>query len=95
MNNINGINGYQGPPAIPPTNGNGSHAAQPETKVEEGGDQVEISSIAQYMQKIAMMPEIRAGKVAQMKQALGEGNYEVESKLETTLDKFIQENMQE
>ena len=95
MNNINGVNGYTGPQAIQPPTANGSNQARSAPKPSKGGDQVEISPIAKYLQKIATMPEIRTEKVAQIRQALNHGDYDVERHLDQAIDNFIQENTQE
>ena len=95
MNNINGIDGYGGARAIQPQNR--QEPKPPPTPVEAGkdSDYVEISSIAQYLQKIALLPEIRAEKVESVRQALVEGSYDIEKKLSAALDKLLDEYVQE
>ncbi len=95
MNNINGINSYGGPNAIGPPGPQSSNPGKPAAEVEKSSDQVEISSIAQYLQKIALLPEIRPEKVNPVKQALAEGTYDVEGKLPQALDIFLDELTQE
>ena len=91
MSNINGINGYGGPNAIPPTGPRGSQPASTPTPPVDEPDQVEISSVARYLQKIAMLPETRTEKVQQVRQALEQGVYDLEGKLSYALDNFLDE----
>ena len=70
MNNIQGINNYGGPNAIPPTGSREAGAAPEPATPAEKADQVEISSVGRYLQKIAMLPDIRAEKVEEVRQGL-------------------------
>ena len=91
MNNIQGINSCGGPNGIVPSNPPGAKPEPPPSASKSETDQVEISSVARYLQKIAMLPEIRAEKVEEVRQALSAGVYDVESKLPEALDKFLEE----
>lgn len=95
MNNINGINGYGGPNAIGPSGRQGPNPGKPAAQAVKGGDQVEISPVAHYLQKIAMLPEIRLEKVNPIKHALAEGTYDIEGKLPRALDMLLDEYTQE
>ena len=91
MSNINGINGFGGPNAIPPTGPRGSQPASAPIPSADEPDQVEISPVARYLQKIALMPEIRTEKVQQVRQALEQGVYDLEGRLSQALDNFLDE----
>ncbi len=91
MNNIYGINGYGGPQPIRPQRSTGTGTPQDATAPAKKTDQVEISQIAQYLQKIATMPDIRAEKVENVKKALTEGTYDLGGKLSVAIDRFLQE----
>ena len=91
MSNINGINGYGGPNAIPPNGPRGSQPAPAPITPADEPDQVEISSMARYLQKIAMLPEMRTEKVQSVRQALEQGAYDVDGKLSGALDNFMDE----
>ena len=96
MNNINGINGYGGPSAIRPPYPEGTPPGRSSAApAAEQSDQVEISPIAHWLQKIALLPEIRRDKVEAVRQALAEGTYDVEGKLSIALDRLLEEYMQE
>ena len=91
MSNIHGINGFGGPNAIPPAGGGGTPCPTPPPPSGEEPDQVEISPFGRYLQQISMLPEIRAEKVEEVRQALAQGIYDVEGKLPFALDKFLEE----
>ena len=95
MNNINGINGYHGPPAVgsSPTVGAGSQDEPSHTVVGPQDDQVEISQIARFLSHISALPEIRTEKVESVRQALENGTYDVEGRLSEALDQFLEENL--
>ncbi|MCP4707128.1 MAG: flagellar biosynthesis anti-sigma factor FlgM [Planctomycetes bacterium] len=91
MSNINGINGYGGPNAIPPGGPRGSQPPPVPIPPADEPDQVEISSVARYLQKIAMLPEMRTEKVQSARQALEQGVFDVDGKLSHALDNFLDE----
>ena len=76
---------------VPPAGGGGTSPPQPPPPTGDESDQVEISPIGRYLQQIAMLPEIRAEKVEEVRQALAEGVYDVEGKLPYALDRFLEE----
>lgn len=91
MSNINSINRYSGVSAIRPdspakaASSSGGGASEPQ------GDRVEISPVAQFLSKIAEMPDIRTEKVEEVRQALASGTYDIEGKLPEALDRFLEE----
>ena len=91
MNNIYGINGYGGPHPIQPQRSTSTGTPQDATAPDKKTDQVEISQIARYLQKIATMPDIRAEKVENVKKALTEGTYDLGQKQSVAIDRFLQE----
>ena len=93
MNNIPRINNYG---QIPPMGGSpagrdggGLGSAGKTSKSPPGADKVEISFQAQLMGKIAMMPEVRSEKVDEVRQSLAMGTYDIEGKLSTAVERFI------
>ncbi len=54
-------------------------------------DEVEISSVGQLLGKLADIPDIRAGRVAELRAAILEGRYESEDKLSLALDSLLEE----
>jgi negative regulator of flagellin synthesis FlgM len=54
-------------------------------------DEVQISSVGQLLGRLADMPEIRANRVAELRAAILEGNYESDDKLSLALDSLLDE----
>jgi anti-sigma28 factor (negative regulator of flagellin synthesis) len=96
MNDINGINGYQGPVPIR------SHATSPVSPDNASGisshrgsgDQVEISHIAKFLSMTSELPEVRYGKVASMRAALNQGAYDVEGRLDGAMDRLLDDYLE-
>ncbi len=89
MNNINGINGYGPVELIGQSSGGGAEKAKPKPAATSKEDQVEISPKARLMSQLASMPEVRAEKVQQIRQAIDDGTYDLEGNLPEALDKFL------
>ena len=90
MSEIDGINGWlpiqPNPPGPSQTNRPQSSSSPP-----PHSDQVEISSIALFLSKIASMPDIRPEKVEALRNAFLQGNYDVDTRLSQALDGFLDE----
>jgi anti-sigma28 factor (negative regulator of flagellin synthesis) len=95
MNNIYGINRAGGPHPLRPQITGNSGPSQPKAVRCEKVDPVEISDMARMMHKIGQLPEIRPEKVQPVKQAIIQGRYENEEKLNIALDEFLDEYWQE
>jgi negative regulator of flagellin synthesis FlgM len=54
-------------------------------------DEVQISSVGQYLDRISQLPEIRSGRVEQLRQQIAQGNYDTDAKLEVALDRLLAE----
>ncbi|MBN1437286.1 MAG: flagellar biosynthesis anti-sigma factor FlgM [Sedimentisphaerales bacterium] len=96
MNNINGINSYPKLGSInapKPASSDAAPQASPASQPGEKADQVEISSIARYLSQIAQMPDIRFEKVEQIRQALADGNYDMDSALSQAIDNMLEEEL--
>ena len=92
MNNIDRINGYGQVPAVGQTPGQGAEGRAVVPPVGSSGDQVEISSKARWLSKIAAMPAIRADKVEQIREGLADGSYDIDGKLSEALDRLLEEH---
>lgn len=92
MNNINGINGYGHISALGAKNslGNTRNHARPQNAAQ-GQDQVEISSVAKYLNKVSAIPDIRTEKVEEIRQQIAAGTYDVDGKLSEALDNMLEE----
>ena len=70
-----------------------SRAAQP-TSVSgpsSTGDRVDISAAGQLAGRLAEIPDIRADRVAEIRQAILQGSYETDEKLNAALDRLLDE----
>ncbi len=97
MNNIKRINGYgelQSLSSTRPAGGNYKTppaANMPNSSGTIKADKVEISEKAMYMSYIAALPEVRQEKVDAIRQQLAQGTYDINGKLSTALDRFMDE----
>ena len=88
---IYGAGGAQGPqPIYPRLAAFGVDAGQ---TVQAGTprDHVEISPLGQMLDGISRLPEIRHEKVEEIRRQIASGTYETSAKLETALDRLIDE----
>ena len=65
-------------------------ASKLEPKAKEG-DTVEISQVAELLGKLKEMPDIRTEKVAEVRQAIRSGTYDVDSKLDATIERLLED----
>jgi len=91
MNDIRGIDGYEGPAALGPQSMGRPHRSKSTPAPSGKAEQVEISEIALFMNKVAMMPQIRAQKVENVRRALAAGTYDVHGKLSLAIDRLLDE----
>lgn len=54
-------------------------------------DQVDISAAAQMAGKVSDIPDIRQDRVAAIKAAIADGTYETQDKLDTAVDRLLDE----
>jgi negative regulator of flagellin synthesis FlgM len=54
-------------------------------------DEVQISSVGQYLDQISQLPDIRSGRVEQIRQQIAQGSYDSDEKLELALDRLLKE----
>jgi negative regulator of flagellin synthesis FlgM len=66
-----------------------STAAKPTSPEYETGDQLEISETGQILSSLSADPSIRADRVAQIRQAIADGTYETQDKLDVTIDRLM------
>ena len=88
--NISESGGIQGPRAIEPTYQNRLQKTQrPQTAFR--ADRAEISEEARFFEKLRAMPEVREGKVAELKKLIAGGEYETDERLQAALERFLAE----
>lgn len=55
------------------------------------GDRVELSDHARFLDQLRRLPEVRSEHVEAVRQAIADGTYETEPRLEAAIDRLIQE----
>ena len=87
VSGIGSISGATPARAVSPT----TSVSQPSTasSVEAPRDQLEISSAAKMLDRLSETPEARAERLAQIKEAIENGDYDTDEKLEAALSKMI------
>ena len=53
------------------------------------GDRVEISELAGFLSQLSQLPDVRAEKIVQVRNAIQNGTYETPEKLNAALDKVL------
>lgn len=57
----------------------------------DGGDRLELSQESQIAARLSEIPDIRHDRVAELRAAIEAGTYETEEKLNTALDRLLDE----
>jgi flagellar biosynthesis anti-sigma factor FlgM len=74
---------------------NTPHVARPSAPASSSpsqvSDQLDISPAGQFLDQISQMPEIRQDRVNQLRDAIASGKYETDAKLNTALDRLLDE----
>lgn len=76
----------------PGTTGANLHAARPaegQSSPAPQADRIELSSNAEWLDRIHQMPEVRADLVAQVRADLAAGTYDADSKMDAILDNLL------
>lgn len=88
---INGpahVHGAQ--PIRAPHNSTGTQGAT-RTQSVQGADEVSISAEADFLSRINDLPEIRQDRVDDIRSQLAAGTYDVDAKLDTAVDRLLDE----
>jgi len=93
MSEIDGIRSGFHPSPIQPNLPKTSQAnrTQNSAGLPQHSDRVEISNVARFLSQIASMPDIRPEKVEALRNALLQGNYDVDTRFSQALDRFLDE----
>ncbi|MCG8407017.1 MAG: flagellar biosynthesis anti-sigma factor FlgM [Phycisphaerales bacterium] len=68
-----------------------SSKASPQNSVSNLADRVEISELASFLSRLAELPEDRARKIVDIRNALQNGSYESDEKLEIATERLLDE----
>ena len=88
---IYGPGGAQGPQPIYPRLADFSIDAGSTVQAGLPRDRVDISPLGQMLDGIGLLPEIRHEKVEEIRRQISSGSYETADKLETALDRLLDE----
>jgi flagellar biosynthesis anti-sigma factor FlgM len=58
---------------------------------ERPGDRVELSDHARFLDQLRRLPNVRSDHVEEVRQAIADGTYETEPRLEAAIDRLIQD----
>jgi negative regulator of flagellin synthesis FlgM len=88
---VYGPTGAHGPQPVP-----APHAARPHTVEAPPAsstpvDELHLSDHGRLLEAARQLPEIRAQRVAEIRAALAEGTYDIESRLEAAVDRLLDE----
>jgi len=72
----------------------GSLAADKDLIMEEILENINSTPIGQVLKKIASLPEVRKNKVLDVRRQLTEGKYDVNGRLDLTVDKVLEDLIQ-
>jgi negative regulator of flagellin synthesis FlgM len=67
------------------------NSSQPATRSASAGDELQISEAGQLASRLADIPEIRADRVQALREAIQNGTYETDAKLNVALDRLLDE----
>lgn len=60
-------------------------------QAEQFSDRVEISEVAAFLSRLAELPESRARKIVDIRNAIQNGSYDVDAKLDGAIDRLFEE----
>ena len=82
---LHGAQSINGPHTTRTAPASGSSSSNPIS------DQLDISQAGQLAARLSDVPDIRADRVSQIREALANGTYESDDKLNTALDRLLDE----
>jgi len=91
MNGVNGVNGPGNLQPIQPVHTHRAGQVPAQQPAARRDDTVEISDTANFMSRIAELPDVRQEKVAQVRAAIENGTYLTPDKLDVALDRLLAE----
>jgi len=77
--------------AMGSTSRRGDTSTLPTTGTQRGNDEVTLSDNARYLSQMQQMPDVRQDKVAAVRQAIDDGTYETDEKLNAVLDPLLED----
>ena len=84
---VHGTQGIKAPHHQPPAKAEQASASG----AVQGADKLELSEAGQIAARLAEIPDVRTDRVAEIRQAIADGTYESEEKLNAALDSLLDE----
>jgi len=66
-------------------------ALQEKTAVNSQADRVELSDHARFLDRLRQFPEVRMDRIERIRQAIDDGSYETDEKIEVAIDRLVEE----
>ncbi len=88
---INGTSHAHGPQSLNGPHRSSSASAAKANKPMHGADQIDISPEAEMVSKVNDLPEVRADRIAEIRQQIESGTYETEAKLDVAVGRLLDE----
>jgi negative regulator of flagellin synthesis FlgM len=88
---ISGVGPVHGPHSINPAHLNRSRACEGMSALNLPCDEVEISPMARMLEQVHSLPDVRASRVAALREAIDAGSYDTHERLSLALDRMIDE----
>lgn len=83
---LHGVHGISAPHGV-----SAPRAAERTTGVTAPRDELQLSEVGRLVEQSHTLPEIRLDRVQQLRTALADGTYDLESKLELTVSRLLDE----
>ena len=77
--------------AMGSTTRRGATATSPANGTQRGGDEVQFSDSARLLSKLRELPDVRQEKIDQVRQAIDDGTYDTEEKVDAFLDPLMED----
>ncbi|MBL4701197.1 MAG: flagellar biosynthesis anti-sigma factor FlgM [Phycisphaeraceae bacterium] len=77
--------------AIGGTSRRGNTSASPATGTQRGNDEVTLSDNARYLSQMQQMPDVRQDLVTAVRQAIDDGTYETDEKVNAVLKPMLED----
>lgn len=77
-----------------PLNAPHTQRAQPAggaSSAQSASDQLDISEAADIASRLSEIPDVRQDRVAEIRSALADGSYDIDSRLDVALDRLLDE----
>lgn len=91
---IQGASSIHGPQAVNAPHGRVANATSAPASTPRSADEVNISSAAQaadLVNLVRQLPDVRADRVAELRQQIAAGGYDSEERISAALERFLDE----